>query len=193
MRNLQAWGWLAAGVVALGLNGMYHDRGVELAHRVAAEMSEKSTALAALVERASGQADQILAQVREEVRSDVRAEVRPEIRREAPVAPAPVEIASCRVSAALARAQSRIERIQNKFAFFEAMSAQRQALAELAADQEQIEREVEVQIARVQIPAVDPVKIRVVCPRVRVSVPAVRISPVRVRAVTLQLPSLPQL
>ena len=34
MKNTQAWGWLAAGVLALGLNGMYQDGGAAWAQRV---------------------------------------------------------------------------------------------------------------------------------------------------------------
>jgi hypothetical protein len=33
MKTTQAWGWLAAGVLALGLNGIYHDGGAAWAHR----------------------------------------------------------------------------------------------------------------------------------------------------------------
>ena len=33
MKNTYAWGWLAAGVLALGLNGIYQDGGAAWAHR----------------------------------------------------------------------------------------------------------------------------------------------------------------
>jgi hypothetical protein len=194
MRNVQAWGWLAAGVVALGLNGIYHDQGAELAHQVAEQVAERvSERSAALVERISGQADQILADARAEVGAGVR------------LVAAHDEVASCRVSEALARAQAKMARTQGEFAHFEAMSARQEA--ELAAldgdqikvDQEEIEQQVEAQIARVHIasfsvdPVIDPVKIRVVCPRVRVNVPALRIPPVHVRAVTIPHVHVPRL
>ena len=34
MKTTQGWGWLAAGVLALGLNGFYQDGGLARAHRV---------------------------------------------------------------------------------------------------------------------------------------------------------------
>src|SRR5271170_250460 len=34
MKTTQGWGWLTAGVLALGLNGFYHDGGVAWAHRI---------------------------------------------------------------------------------------------------------------------------------------------------------------
>jgi hypothetical protein len=58
MKNTQAWGWLAAGVVALGLNGIYQDGGAAWAHRAVNEMTariaDRSEAVLAL---ASGRAD----------------------------------------------------------------------------------------------------------------------------------------
>ncbi|MGD0760452.1 MAG: hypothetical protein ABR921_16250 [Candidatus Sulfotelmatobacter sp.] len=38
----QAWAWLTAGVVALGLNGFYHDGGAAWAHRIAERVSDRS-------------------------------------------------------------------------------------------------------------------------------------------------------
>ncbi len=34
MKTTQGWGWLAAGVLALGLNGIYQDGGAAWAHRI---------------------------------------------------------------------------------------------------------------------------------------------------------------
>ena len=34
MKTTQAWAWLAAGVLALGLNGFYQDGGAAWAHRI---------------------------------------------------------------------------------------------------------------------------------------------------------------
>jgi len=34
MKTTQGWGWLAAGVLALGLNGFYQDGGAAWAHRI---------------------------------------------------------------------------------------------------------------------------------------------------------------
>jgi len=46
MKTTQGWGWLAAGVLALGLNGFYQDGGLEIAHRavegVVARIADRS-------------------------------------------------------------------------------------------------------------------------------------------------------
>jgi hypothetical protein len=59
MAMKQGWYWLAAGVMALALNGMYHDGGAEWAHRVV----NRSTAVVAL---ASRHAERFLASAREQ-------------------------------------------------------------------------------------------------------------------------------
>jgi hypothetical protein len=151
----QAWAWLTAGVVALGLNGFYHDGGAEWAHQVADRISDQSAAVA---ERVSGRAEQFL--------------------ENAGMVAARSETASCRLSTALARAQTKMARAQNRFAHFRAMSDRNGAqVVELEMNQAQIEQRVEAQLARVQFASavVNPVQVRVVCPRVRVNVPVVRI------------------
>ena len=55
----QGWYWLAAGVLALGLNGVYHDGGAEWAHRIVNRS-------AALVDLASGHAERFLPSAREQ-------------------------------------------------------------------------------------------------------------------------------
>ena len=55
----QGWYWLAAGVLALGLNGVYHDGGAEWAHRLV----NRSAAVVAL---ASGNSERFLASAREQ-------------------------------------------------------------------------------------------------------------------------------
>jgi hypothetical protein len=57
----QAWGWLAAGVLAAGLNAAYHDGDLAWAHRIADRAQHVSNAVVAL---ASGHADQFLAEAR---------------------------------------------------------------------------------------------------------------------------------
>jgi hypothetical protein len=59
MAMKQGWYWLAAGVMALGLNGVYHDGGAEWAHRLV----NRSAAVVAL---ASGHAERLLASAREQ-------------------------------------------------------------------------------------------------------------------------------
>jgi hypothetical protein len=62
MKSTQAWGWLAAGVLAAGLNAAYHDGDLQWAHRVADRAQHVSGAVVAL---ASGRADRFLAEARE--------------------------------------------------------------------------------------------------------------------------------
>lgn len=55
----QAWGWLAVGVLAAGLNAAYHDGDFAWAHRIADRAQHVSGAVVAL---ASGHADRFLAE-----------------------------------------------------------------------------------------------------------------------------------
>jgi hypothetical protein len=59
MAMKQGWYWLAAGVMALGLNGVYRDGGAEWAHRLV----NRSAAVVAL---ASGNSERFLASAREQ-------------------------------------------------------------------------------------------------------------------------------
>lgn len=61
MKTNQAWGWLAAGVLAAGLNASYYDGGLQWVHRVADRVEHNS---AAVVAEASGRADLFLAEAR---------------------------------------------------------------------------------------------------------------------------------
>jgi hypothetical protein len=161
----QSWGWLAAAVVAAGLNASYHDGGLEWAHRVANQIEYNSAAVLAL---ANGSADQFLTEARLVTASE--------------------ETASCRWATALARVQNRVARTENEFAHVQAMSAREKAqLARLEANRARIEARVAAQTARIRIPAVafNPVaysdmKIPSACPRVRVNIP--RLPMVRVPA-----------
>jgi hypothetical protein len=151
----QAWGWLAAGVLAAGLNASYHDGGLEWAHRIADWFCQDSAALLAL---ASGQADRFLA--------------------EAQLVTARSESASCPLSTVLARIRTKLgqDRAGSDagWARVEAMSARDEAqLARFEASRARIE----ARVARIRIPAVafSPVSIAAprisVCPRVRVNIP----------------------
>ena len=160
----QAWEWLVAAVLAAGLNASYHDGGLEWAHRIAGSVEHRSNAVLAL---ATGHADRFLA--------------------EAQILGAREETASCPLSAALARVQTRIqsriarsrmradrfdaERFNDSF---EVMSARKEAeMARLEADGARIEAEV----SRMRVPCADfaPAMVsmrRVACPRVRFTMPA---------------------
>jgi hypothetical protein len=150
----QAWGWLVAAVLAAGLNASYHDGGLEWAHRIAGSVEHSSNAVLAL---ATGHADRFLA--------------------EAQILGARQETASCPLSTALARIQTRIARSRmgagNFNDSFEVMSAREEAdMAKIEANRARIEAEV----ARMRVPAADftPVAVslrEVVCPRARYTMP----------------------
>ena len=159
----EAWGWLAAAVVAAGLNASYHDGGLRWAHQVVSEAKHNTSAVLAL---ATGRADQFLV--------------------EAKLAAAPAQTPQCPLSAALAEAQTVV--VAPAFRDFEVervqmMSArQRARLARLEAERIRME----ARLAQLRIPAAafNPVVVQAPsfsrCPRLRVSVP--RIPSVRVPA-----------
>lgn len=151
MKTTQGWGWLAAGVLALGLNGFYHDGGTAWAHRALdrgmAVVRGRTEVVLAL---AAGRAEWFAAKAEMVAARD--------------------ETASCRLATVLARVQTKIARTQGGMARFEAMSAREEAqLARMEANRARIE----AQVARVRFaPAVfNPVA----CPRVRVNISCVRV------------------
>jgi hypothetical protein len=160
MKTTRAWGWLAAGVLALGLNGIYHDGGADWARRVACRViqriEERTGPVLAL---ATGRAELFLARTG--------------------LAGARTEAASCRVATSLARAQAKIARAQGGFARYEAMSAREEAaLARVEANRARIE----AQLARVEAMPMhwDSGQVRMACPRVRVSIPEISIPQINV-------------
>ena len=144
----QAWGWLAAGVLALGLNGFYQDGGAQWAHQIVNRVTRESEGALA---QATGRADWFLAEAR--------------------LASAQREATSCPWQESLARAQAKMARAQ---AEVDAMSARRQAqLDRFEANRTRME----TQLARVQTPAFSFRTIEIqapnapVCPRVHVRIP----------------------
>jgi hypothetical protein len=172
MKTKQAWGWLTAGVLALGLNGVYHDGGAAWTHRtvggVIDRIAERTEPILAL---ASGRADLFMAKTG--------------------MVAARSETASCRWATAVARVQSKVARTRSEFAQFEVISAREEAaLARLEANRARIE----AQVARVRVMPVafESVTSPVVCPRIRVNVPRVsipRLPVVRVPEVHVEMPS----
>ena len=156
MKTNQAWGWLAAGVLAAGLNATYHDGGLQWAHRIADRICDNSASVVAL---ASGSADRFLAEAR--------------------MLTARNEVASCPLTAVMARVQSRIERPQGRFDRFEAMSAREEAQrARLEANRARMEARMAAHAShfRFATTAFAPGTFKamptpVVCPRVRVNIP----------------------
>jgi hypothetical protein len=157
MKNTQAWGWLVAGVMALGLNGFYHDGGAVWAHRIVDQIADRSGNLADV---ASAQVNRLME------KADLVA-VRD-------------ENASCRVGAAMARLQTKFARTQSGMARFEAMSAREEAaMARVEANRARIE----AQVARVRFTPVELNAMRIpamTCPRVRVNIPRVEVPTVHV-------------
>jgi len=148
----QAWGWLAAAVMAAGLNASYHDGGLRWAHEIANQVKHNTNAVLAL---ATGRADQFVT--------------------EANLVAAAKQSSPCPLAAALAEARMVAVPTHVELRRFEVMSAREQArLARLEADRARIE----ARVAQLHIPAVafNPVVVqapRLVCPRVRVSMPRI--------------------
>jgi hypothetical protein len=152
MKTTQAWAWLAAGVLALGLNGFYQDGGAAWAHRVVdGVVAQVADRFGTVADMASEQIDRVMERANLVATRD--------------------ETASCRMGTMLARFQTEMARTQVGMGHFEAMSARQEAmLARVEADRARIE----AQVARVRVAPVafTSVEIPVVaCPRVRVNVP----------------------
>ena len=156
----QGWYWLTAGVMALGLNGVYHDGGAEWTH----QLVNRSAAVVAL---ASGHSERFLASTQ--------------------LFSGREQTQACRVATAVARFQAKMEGTQTGFAHFDAMTAQQEAgLARLEANRAQFEAgraRIEAQVARLDFvsaslspefgAAFGPkrIKLPVNCPRLRVNIP----------------------
>ncbi len=165
MKSTQAWGWLAAGVLALGLNGFYQDGGAQWAHQIVDRVASRSGMVLAL---ASGQADRFLSQAG---LVEARAESRP-----------------CRLATAMASLQSGVERGQASFTQVEAMSSRQEAaFAKLEANRARIEAKLER--VRYMPAAMGSINLHVGCPRVRVNVPQVRIP--RIEIPEVSIPAMP--
>jgi len=164
MKITQAYAWLAAGVLAAGLNASYHDGGLQRVHEMVDRVERNSAAVLTL---ASGRADQFLSEVRWLTARE--------------------QTASCPLSTTLARVQTRLgqselARAQSRFDHFEAMADRKQARMEAN------RARIEAQIVRIQVPAVafKPMVFSTPrlseCPRVRVSMP---------RLPRIQVPEIP--
>ena len=152
----QAWGWLAASVLAAGLNSSYHEGGLQWAHQIVDRVGHNTAAVLAL---ATGRADQFMAEAR--MLNLERHE------------------SQCPLTAAMAQVQSSVDQSQFEFDGFQAMSDREQAqLARLEANRARIEAHVQAQLARVRFVEANfnPVVVKVpeiACPRVRVSIPRI--------------------
>jgi hypothetical protein len=145
MKLTQALVWLTAGVLALGLNGFYHDGGAQFAHRamdrVAGQVTDRAEAVLAL---ASGRADWFAAKTNMLVARD--------------------ETSSCRLATAMARYQMRFARAQSGMDRFQAMTAREEAAF---ARMEASRARMEARFAQVRF---EPANFDIECPRVHVSI-----------------------
>jgi hypothetical protein len=168
----EAWGWLAAGVVALGLNGFYQDSGFARAHRAVDRIESSSAAVLAL---ATGRADHVFSEAR---LVTVRQETAP-----------------CRFGTALAQVETKIARTQTAVGRWEAMSVRQEAqFARLESARARREA-VQVRLACSRVPAVtvNPVVLKEIrieaCPRVHVNMPRMpRISVPKVSIPEITIP-----
>src|SRR5580704_11973502 len=104
MKTTQGWGWLAAGVLALGLNGFYQDGGAAWAHSALDRVAERS---GALVDLASARVDRLVEKASLVATRD--------------------ETASCRLATVMARIQTMMARSQSGMGQLEVLSARREA------------------------------------------------------------------
>ena len=139
MKMTQAYAWLAAGVLAAGLNASYHDGGLQRVHEMVDRVGQNSGAVLTL---ASGRAEQFLSEMRGLTARE--------------------ETASCPLSRAVARVRARVgqselaqsERAKVEIARNQARLDRFQAMA----DREQARMEanrarIEAQMVRIQVPA----------------------------------------
>ncbi len=192
----QAWGWLAAAVLAAGLNSSYHEGGMQWAHEIADGVEHNTGAVLAL---ATGRADEFLAEARMlNVTRAVEADTDNQPSR-------------CPFSMAATRVQKSFE-LQPEFDGFQALSDREQArLARLEANRARIEAQIQSRLARIEASrnkfvfaspefagnnftfdndSLTPVVVRVPrirCPRVRVVAP--RVPRVRVRVPKMEVPA----
>jgi hypothetical protein len=175
----QAWGWLAAAVVAAGLNASYHDGGLQWAHRVTNRIEHRTAAVVAL---ATGHADRFLAEAKwvtsdfdssERVSSDritLGRDLADHVKSYRVLAKnvltddvASDEPGQCPWTKALARAREHAARLDatadRMTARAEAMADRREAEEEarearMEANRERIEAEVTAHMARIHVPNV---------------------------------------
>lgn len=166
-------GWLAAGVLAAGLNASYHNGGLEWAHRVVNRVQDRAEMVLAL---ATGDLNQFVA----------HAHMTEGRFTEARLARVREENSPCRLSLALAQVQHAIPDAALTVAQFDRMSAREQAqLDRLSARRVRMQN----QLSRIEIPAVAfrPVMVKVssevqACPRVRVNIPRIVVPHITVPA-----------
>jgi hypothetical protein len=183
MKSTQAWGWLAAGVLAAGLNAVYHDGGMEWAHRIADRAEHVSGAVVAL---ASGHADRFLAEARElSVRNDDETS-------------AFSDVMDARADQVMARAQARTDGTfaRAQAAYDRAQARQEAHCARMEAERARMEARIEAQRAFVRIPDVRVETASIQIPGVAaIGIPRIELSQMKGHCsrIRMTLPGLPNI
>jgi hypothetical protein len=173
LKMTQAWGWLVAGVLAAGLNASYHDGGLQWAHQVADQISDRFSEVehrsAAVLDLATGHADRFVSEVR--------------------LLTARQETPSCPWTTAMAQVQTRVAQSQLGLDRFEALSAQEEAqVSRFEANRARLEGQIAGQI-QAQI-AAQTAQFRIMANLAPVSFRAIQFMPDRFNAAqfkTIQL------
>lgn len=180
----QPWGWLAAAVLAAGLNSSYHEGGMQWAHEIADRVQHNTGAVLAL---ATGRADQFLAEAQMLKVDSPTDRTR--------------EHSQCPFTRAMEQAQTAFDHSQGDVDRFQALSDREQAkLARIEANRARIEAQVQAKLARIRFadnnfsftedtdftPVVVEVP-QIHCPRVRVVTP--HIPKVRVNIPRIHVPA----
>jgi hypothetical protein len=187
-KSAQAWYWLAAGVLALGLNGVYHDGGVRWAHRAADRFLDRSQAFAEL---APARVQSIVERVRMAVsghnEENERVACRWSARLQSQVARAQSE--ADRMQAMTDRQSARLdatrERMEARFSNAHFVTVASPACSRVRVNIPQIDVP-QIDIPEVEIPkiAVGPINI----PRINVSqisIPRINVPQISVRAISV--------
>lgn len=169
--KLQALGWLAAGVLAAGLNSSYHNGGLEWAHRIADRVGHESNAVLAL---ATGNADRFYSEARLQ---------------EARLARVGEENSSpCRLSLAMAKVQDAVPLSTVTFAQSEGWTEQLTDREQAQLDRQAARRaRMQAQSARIEIPEIEVPEIQIP----EIQVPAVRVPAVRVSEIHVPVVRVP--
>ena len=163
MKTTQAWAWLTAGVLALGLNGIYRDCVAPWAHQFVEQASLRA---ASGLEPVSTHVDELLARAQNVA---ARSESR-----------------NCRISSGVAQLQRFAAQSHSGVSRMEAMSARQQAQC---ARLEAARARIEAQVARAQFATMDLEPMEVNVPEIHVTCPRVRvIAPLVARPVHIEMP-----
>jgi hypothetical protein len=153
----QGLAWLAAGVLALGLNGTLQDSGADWAHQIVDRISDQTTAL---VDQTSERAQNLLTEARMRLSGDENTSCR------AAAVVTRWQAQSDRMTARRARIEARIESVRDRVE----VRTVRLRVASAQFDPIVVNAPVECPRVRVNAP-----RVRVVVPNVNIQVPDVEV------------------